>query len=172
MTENPAPAELVPPVVPTKNVEGAERPPLADGFETVILAVPGVEISAAEIAAVNCVLETKLVARAFPLNWAVEAELKFVPAMFRVKAEPPATAELGTRETIEGAFGAGVGSVAGVGGGVRLNGGAGLIKFPPTRTTWPLLVLKAKPFCPHRINRMGLPVTFGTVIDLRGMKCV
>jgi hypothetical protein len=153
-----------------KKFEAAEMPPLVDGLETVMLAVPTLEISPAVTVVVNWELETKVVGRVLPLNWTVAAESKFVPLTFIVNPTPPAIAELGIKEAIVGALGAGVGGCAGVGGGVRLKGGAGLTKFPPTRTTWPPLVLKARPFCPQRIKRKGLPATLLRLIEVIGVK--
>ena len=60
--------ELTPPVVPVKNVEGAESPPLAAGFKTVILAVPGVKRSAVVIDACSRALDTKVVERGLPFH--------------------------------------------------------------------------------------------------------
>ena len=140
------PPELVPPVVPMKKVEAAETPPVAEEFKTVMLAAPGVEISLAGIVAVNCLLETNVVLRGLPFHCTIEAVEKFVPLTFRVSPGPAATAELGVRDPITGALGAGVVGVVGVGGGVTVNGGAGLTKLPATKKTWPPLVLKAKPF--------------------------
>src|SRR6516164_6298667 len=116
-----------------KNVEEAETPPLAGGFETVMAPTPGLEMLPAATVAVNWVLDTKVVVRGLPLNSTTEAKPKFVPATVKVNPAPPAAAELGLNDVIVGAFGAGVGGGAGLGGGIRLNGGAGLTKFPATR---------------------------------------
>ena len=44
--------------------------------------------SAAEIAAVSCVLETKVVGREFPFHSTVDVDTKFAPATVMVDAEP------------------------------------------------------------------------------------
>ena len=64
------PAELVPPVVPMRNVDVAEEPPLVDGFRTAILAVPGVATWEAVTLAVSCVLDTNVVGKTLPFSCA------------------------------------------------------------------------------------------------------
>src|SRR6476469_5671428 len=59
-------------------------------------------ISAAVIAACNCVLETNVVVRALPLNCTTDAGTKFVPVRVIVNAALPATAEPGVIWTIVG----------------------------------------------------------------------
>ena len=139
-----------------------------------MLALPTFVISAAVMAACKLVLETNVVVRALPFHCTVEEGTKLVPVTVNVKAAPPASAELGFSKAIVGAFTAGVAGAAGVGGGVNAEGGAGLTKLPPTRYTWPLAppVMKASPFCPQRIKRVGVPVTLGIVMDVIGVKCV
>ena len=44
--------------------------------------------------------------------------------------------------------------------------------LPPIRKTWPPSVLNAKPFCPQRIMRSGLPVTFVMVMASIWVKVV
>ena len=78
-------------------------PPPGAGFVTVTVAVPAVAISAAAIAAVNCVALTKVVVLAAPLNFTTEVETKPVPFRVRVKAAPPAVALVGEREVAVGA---------------------------------------------------------------------
>ena len=78
-------------------------PPPGAGFVTVTVAVPAVAISAAVIAAVNCVALTKVVVLAAPLNFTTEVDTKPVPFKVRVKAAPPAVALVGEREVAVGA---------------------------------------------------------------------
>jgi hypothetical protein len=73
-------------------------PPPGAGFVTVTVAVPAVAISAAVIAAVNCVALTNVVVLAAPLNFTTEVDSKPVPFTVRVKAAPPAVALVGERE--------------------------------------------------------------------------
>jgi hypothetical protein len=77
------------------NVAGVETPPPGAGLETVMLAVPGAAISLAGIAAVNCVLLPKVVARSAPFQRTIDPVTKFVPATARLKAGPPAVAVVG-----------------------------------------------------------------------------
>src|SRR5581483_2018667 len=102
----------------------------------------------------------------------VAAGSKLAPATVNVKALPPARAELGVNSAMAGALAAGVGGGAGSGvaGGVAVD--TGLTKFPPTRNTLPLSVLKAKPFWPQRISRRAFPLTFGIVIEPTSVKWV
>jgi hypothetical protein len=67
------------------------------GFSTVMLAVPCVAISAAEIAAVNWELLTNVVARFAPFHLTVEFEAKLEPLTVNVKSAPPTIAEVGLR---------------------------------------------------------------------------
>ena len=78
-------------------------PPPGAGFVTVTVAVPAVAISAAVIAAVNCVAFTKVVVLAAPLNFTTDVDTKPVPFTVRVKAAPPAVALVGEREVAVGA---------------------------------------------------------------------
>jgi hypothetical protein len=77
--------------------------PLGAGFVTVTVAVPAVAISAAVIAAVNCVALTKVVVLGAPLNFTTDVETKPVPLTVRVKAAPPTVALFGEREVAVGA---------------------------------------------------------------------
>jgi len=77
--------------------------PPEPGFVTVTVAVPAVAISAAVIAAVNCVALTNVVVLAAPLNFTTDADTKPVPFTVRVKAAPPAVALVGEREAAVGA---------------------------------------------------------------------
>ena len=78
-------------------------PPPGAGFVTVTVAVPAVAISAAVIAAVNCVALTKVVVLAAPLNFTTDVDTNPVPLTLRVKAAPPAVALDGDREFSVGA---------------------------------------------------------------------
>ena len=78
-------------------------PPPGAGFVTVTVAVPAVAISAAVIAAVNCVALTNVVVLAAPLNFTTDVDTKPVPLTVRVKAAPPAVALVGEREVTVGA---------------------------------------------------------------------
>ena len=78
-------------------------PPPGAGFVTVTGAVPAVAISAAVIAAVNCVAFTNVVVLAAPLNFTTDVETNPVPFTVRVKAAPPAVALVGEREVSVGA---------------------------------------------------------------------
>ena len=120
-------------MLPIKNVDAADTPPFATGFDTLMLALPILVISPAVIAACKLVLETNVVVRALPFHCTVEEGTKLVPVMVNVKPAPPAGAELGFSDAIVGAFTASVAGGAGVGGGVNVEGGAGLTKLPPTR---------------------------------------
>jgi xanthosine utilization system XapX-like protein len=87
----------------TVNVEAAEVPPPGAGFVTVTGKLPTAAMSATVIAAVTWVALTKVVVRAFPLNFTEEVETKPVPFTVRVKAAPPAVAPFGESEVIVGA---------------------------------------------------------------------
>jgi hypothetical protein len=84
------------------NETAFDVPPGA-GFVTITVTVPAVAISAAVIAAINCVALTNVVVLAAPLNFTTDAETKPVPFTVRVKAEPPAVALVGEREVTVGA---------------------------------------------------------------------
>ena len=81
----------------------ADVPPPGAGFVTVTVAEPAVAISAAVIAAVNCVALTKVVVLAAPLNFTTDVDTKPVPFTVSVKAAPPAVALVGEREVAVGA---------------------------------------------------------------------
>jgi len=78
-------------------------PPPGTAFVTVTLAVPAVAISAAVIAAVNCVALTNVVVLAAPLNFTTDVDTNPVPFTVRVKAAPPAVAFVGEIEVSVGA---------------------------------------------------------------------
>ena len=84
------------------NVDPAEVPP---GVATVTLAVPAVAIRLAGTAAVSCLALTNVVVRAVVPQAAFAPETKFVPLIVRVKAAPPAVAELGLKLAIVGGGG-------------------------------------------------------------------
>jgi hypothetical protein len=77
--------------------------PPGDGLVTVRLAVPAVAISAAVIAAVNCVPLTNVVVLAAPLNFTTDVDTNPVPFTFNVKAAPPAVALVGEIDVSVGA---------------------------------------------------------------------
>ena len=79
-----------------------EVPPPGTGLKTVTLAVPAVAMSAARIEAVTCVALTYVVVRPVPFQRTTELEMKLVPFTVRVKAAPPAVAELGLRPVVVG----------------------------------------------------------------------
>jgi hypothetical protein len=79
----------------TVNVCPAEVPPPGVGLKTVTEAVPAVAISEAGTAAVNWVALTNVVVKATPFHCTTEPATKFVPAIVRVKAGPPAVAVVG-----------------------------------------------------------------------------
>lgn len=90
------------PVVPTKNGEGLEEPPLAMRFTTVTLAVPMAAMSAAVKSACRLVFEMKVVGRALPFQATTEVGKKFIPVTATLNAGPPATAELGVISVMVG----------------------------------------------------------------------
>jgi hypothetical protein len=84
------------------NVSAAEVPPPGVGFVTVTEAVPGVAMSAAEIAARRLMLETKVVVRGEPFHWTADVDEKFEPLSVNAKAGEPATNELGAIDVTAG----------------------------------------------------------------------
>ena len=79
-----------------------ESPPPGPGLLTVMLAVPAETISLAEIEAVSVVALLKVVGRSDPFHRTVEPEMKLEPDTVRVKAGPPAFAEVGLIPEIDG----------------------------------------------------------------------
>jgi len=77
-------------------------PPPGPGLTTVTLAVPAVAMSAAAIAAVNCVAEINVVVRFDPFHCTVDVVRKLLPVTVNVNAAPPAVALAGLRLLIEG----------------------------------------------------------------------
>jgi branched-subunit amino acid transport protein AzlD len=84
-------------------VRAPDVPPPGEGFSTVTETVPAVAMSPAEIAAVNWVLLTKLVARALPFHCTTEPESKFVPVTVSMNAAPPAVVLVSESEVAVGA---------------------------------------------------------------------
>jgi hypothetical protein len=80
------------------NVNPAE---VAPADVTVTLAVPAVAIRLAGTAAVSLVVLTNVVTSAVVPHFAIAPETKRVPLIVRVKAVPPAVAELGLRLVID-----------------------------------------------------------------------
>jgi len=82
-------------------------PPPGAGFVTVTGNDPAVAMSAAEMAAVNCVPLTTVVVFAAPLKLTTEFATKFVPVTVNVNAAPPAVPLVGAMEVNVGTgFGA------------------------------------------------------------------
>jgi len=79
-----------------------EVPPPGAGLNTVTWAVPAAAMSAAVIAAVNWVEETKVVVRSAPFQRTTDPETKFVPFTVSVNAAPPAVREDGLRLVVVG----------------------------------------------------------------------
>jgi uncharacterized protein (UPF0248 family) len=79
-----------------------ESPPPGLGLLTVTLAVPVEAISLAGIEAVSFVALLKVVGRSDPFHRTVEPETKLEPETVRVKAGPPAFAEVGLIPEIDG----------------------------------------------------------------------
>ena len=98
-------------------------PPQGLGFTTVIEAVPGFLMFAFGTVAVSWVAETNVVVSAIPFQLTVELVTKFVPFTVNVNALPPAMAQVGLSELIEGVLhgvGVGVGVNVAVGVGVKV----------------------------------------------------
>jgi hypothetical protein len=74
-----------------------DKPPPGAGLNTVTDAVPTAAISAAKIAAVNCVAETYVVTRSAPFHRTTAPFTKLLPFTVKVNALPPAAAEVGLR---------------------------------------------------------------------------
>lgn len=84
-------------------VNAPEVPPPGDELKTVTVALPAVATSAAVMAAVNCVLLTKVVVRVLPFQRTAEPLTKLLPVTVRLKAALPARSELGFKLVIVGA---------------------------------------------------------------------
>ena len=85
---------------PTWSVAALDVPPPGAGLTTTMLSDPAAAMSVAKIAAVSCVVLTKLVARSCPLTRTTEPWTKPEPVTVRSKAAPPAETELGLRPVI------------------------------------------------------------------------
>ena len=84
------------------NVAGLEVPPPGAGLKIVTTAVPGTAISDAEIEPRTSLLLTYVVVRLEPFHRTVDPFTNPDPYIVSVKPFPPAIAELGDREAIEG----------------------------------------------------------------------
>jgi len=71
-------------------------PPAGNGLNTTTDALPTLAMSAAVIAAVNCVALTNVVVRLLPFHCTTALFSKLLPFTVRVNAAPPAIAEFGT----------------------------------------------------------------------------
>jgi hypothetical protein len=80
----------------------APPPRFTVGVKTCTEAEPAVAISAAVIAAVNCVELTNVVARLLPFHCATDVLMKLLPFKVSVNAAPPAIAEFGASELSAG----------------------------------------------------------------------
>lgn len=94
---------------------GLEVPPPLEplrGFVTVMVAVPALAMSPAEIAMLSSVAEKKVVCRAAPLKFTMELPTKLNPDTDSVKLAPPATTLEGLMDERMGeAFEAGAGGI-------------------------------------------------------------
>ena len=86
----------------TVNINAFEVPPPGAGLNTVTCGVPAAAISAAVIAACNCVVPTKTVVRADPFHFTTAPETNPDPFTISENAAPPATAVDGPSEVIVG----------------------------------------------------------------------
>ena len=80
----------------------ADVPPPGAGLTTVTCAVPAFATSVAEIAAVSCVLLTKVVDRDSPFQYTAEAEMNPEPLAVSVNVAPPAVALVGDSDVSVG----------------------------------------------------------------------
>lgn len=79
------------------NVRELEVPPPGAGLNTVTEAVPAMAMSAAVIAAVNRVEETKVVVRSAPFHRITDPATKLLPLTVRTKSVPPAVVDVGLK---------------------------------------------------------------------------
>src|SRR5688572_4617438 len=84
------------------NVALPEVPPPGVGLNTVTVRLPWLAMSLAEMLAVSCVADTKVVVRFEPFQRTVEAATKLVPLTVSVKAGPPAGVVFGASEPTVG----------------------------------------------------------------------
>jgi hypothetical protein len=82
--------------------EVPEVPPPGAGLNTATCAVPATAISAAVMAACNCVAFTNVVIRLVPFQLTTDPKTKPVPFTVRVNAVVPAVALVGASELIVG----------------------------------------------------------------------
>src|SRR5262245_35719686 len=99
-------------------------------------------MSLAEIAAVSCVLLTKVVVRLLPFHCTTEAEIKPVPFTVRMKAGPRAVAIEGDKELMLG---------VGLGGGWPGGGGLELPPPPPRHAVRPTANARGSRYSPREI---------------------
>ena len=78
-------------------VNAFEAPPPGAGLNTLTDAAPGSAMSAAGIAAVNCVALIYVVTRSEPFHLTTDPLIKLAPLTVRVNADPPAVALEGFR---------------------------------------------------------------------------
>lgn len=97
----------------TVKVKPLEVPPDDDGLLTVIVFNAPRATSEAVIVACTWLAEMNVVGRLLPLNWTVEADMKFDPFTVSMKSGPPATVELGLKDAIDGVIGGGGGGGGG-----------------------------------------------------------
>ncbi|MFZ0678236.1 MAG: hypothetical protein WAN07_11110, partial [Candidatus Binatus sp.] len=100
----------MPPVLPTKNVCGAD---VTEAAETVTLLTPMLATSPAGIDAFTWFEETKLVVCPTVFHWTAVDAVRLHPQTARATPGPPATAELGSNDRIDG--GPDVGHAPGLG---------------------------------------------------------
>lgn len=84
------------------NVRALDVPTPGEGLKTVTSAVPPTAMSLEGIAAVSCVLLTKVVVWSAPFQRTTERALKLVPFTVRVNPGPPAVALEGKIEKSKG----------------------------------------------------------------------
>jgi len=82
------------------NVTAFDVPP--HGLTTVMEAVPGLAMRAADTVAVSCVEETNVVVSVAPFQFTIEVETKFVPLTVNVNCGSPAAAQVGLSELMVG----------------------------------------------------------------------
>jgi hypothetical protein len=80
-----------------EKVSAPDVPPPGVGLKTVTDLVPVVAMSAAVIAAVNCVAETYVVVRSAPFHLTTDPLTKLLPFTVSVNPEPPTAAEDGDK---------------------------------------------------------------------------
>src|SRR5512146_1976334 len=87
------------------SVRALEVPPPGADVNTVTLAVPRAAMSAAGIAALKRVEDTKVVGRSAPFQCTTESAMKPLPLTVNVKAAPPAVRAVGLMLEITGTGG-------------------------------------------------------------------